>query len=90
MAGLRGINHQTGLFLSNQIHACPGGEIVRRLSATVQHDDQWKRLALITARDVELISASSRRVGISRFNELSALWHDVRRGYPHGLVHPPP
>jgi hypothetical protein len=54
MAGLRGINHQTG-FLSNQIHACPGGEIVRRLSATVQHDDQWKRLALIPARDVELM-----------------------------------
>jgi hypothetical protein len=39
MARLCGIAHETGLFLSNHIHARPGGEIVRRLSAAVQHDD---------------------------------------------------
>ena len=49
---LCGIDHETGLFLRDHIHARPGGEIVRRLGTPVQHDDQGNRLALIAAGDV--------------------------------------
>ena len=43
MARLDGIGHKTGLFLGDQIYARPSGEIVGRLGASVQHNDQRER-----------------------------------------------
>src|SRR2546429_9393536 len=51
----------------------------------LQHDDQWERLPLIAAGDVELVGAGSGRVAVGRFNELPARRHDVRRGHWSGL-----
>ena len=85
VAGLCGIDHEAGLFFGDQVHARPGGEIVRRLGAAVQHDDQRERLPLIAAGDVELVGAGSGRVAVGRFDELPARRHDVRRGHWSGL-----
>src|SRR5207247_701653 len=72
VVGLGWIDHKAGLFLGDQVHARACGEIVRRLSAAVQHDDQGECLPLIAARDVELVLSRSCRIAVSRFNEPSA------------------
>ena len=67
VARLCGIDHETGLFLRNQIRSRPGGEIIRSLSAAVQHNNQRNRLTLIAARNVQLVGAAARRIGITCF-----------------------
>src|ERR1700731_631769 len=44
------------------VHARAGGKVVRRLGATVQHNDQRERLPTITAGNVELVGAASSSV----------------------------
>ena len=52
VTGLRRIDYEAGFFLRDHIHSGPGGEIVRCLSAAVQHDNQRNCLALIAAGNV--------------------------------------
>jgi hypothetical protein len=59
------------------VHARAGGKVVRRLGATVQHDDQRERLPTITAGNVELVGAASSSVAIQPRHELSAVRHDI-------------
>src|SRR5882757_3560469 len=62
LAALCGIDHKASLFFCNKVHPRTGGEIVWRLGAAVQHNDQRKRLPLITAWDEEPIGTASRRI----------------------------
>src|ERR1700723_1928542 len=86
---LSGVDHETGLLLSNQIHARPGSKIVRRLSTSVQHHDEGKRLAVIATGDVDFVGAAACRVGIDRFNKPSALGHNVRNCHRRALYPSP-
>ncbi len=63
------------------VHARAVSKVVRRLGATVQHNDQRERLPTITAGNVELVGAASSSVAIQPRHELSAVWHDI------GLAH---
>ena len=46
------------MLLGERVHARAGGEVVGRLGAAVQHDDQRHRLAAVGAGDVELVAAA--------------------------------
>ena len=58
---LRRIDDETGVLFGERVHARAGGEVVGRLGAAVQHDDQRQRLPAIAAGDVELVGAAARR-----------------------------
>ena len=61
VAALRRIDHEAVLFFCDEVHPGAGGEIVRRLGAAVQHDDQRKRLPLmVAAGDEELVGLGFR------------------------------
>src|ERR1700761_4289620 len=50
-AGLLRINHEAVLLFRQEIHPRAGREIVGRLGAAVEHDDQGTRLSLITRNE---------------------------------------
>src|SRR5262249_19442893 len=77
---LHRINNQTILVFAINIHARPAREIVCRLRATVQHDDQRKPLTFIAAGYVELIGPTSGRICIACLDECPACRHDVSCG----------
>ena len=77
--GLGRIGDETGVLLGERIHPRAGGEVVGRLGAAVQHDDQRDRLATIAAGDVELVVAASGLVAVGSRQKLSAVRHDVGR-----------
>ena len=58
------------MLFGQQVHARAGGEIVRRLGAAVQHDDQRQRLPAIAARHVELVGAAPGLIGVGPLQEL--------------------
>src|SRR5690349_402074 len=76
---LLGIGHEAILLLRQEVHPRAGGEIVRRLRATMEHDDQGKMLSLGAARDEQLVGPASGRVAERAGEELRALGYDVRR-----------
>ena len=47
------------MFFGRRIHAGARREVVRGLGATVQHDDQRHRLAMIAAGYVELVGSTA-------------------------------
>jgi len=78
VARLRWIDDQAGPFFRDEVHSGAGGEIVRRLRAAVQHDDERKPLPLmVAAGDEELVGPASSLVAVGAFDELCALRHDV-------------
>ena len=77
--GLGRIGDEAGVLLGARIHPRAGGEVVRRLGAAVQHDDQRDRLPAIAAGDVELVVAASGPVAVGSCQKLSAVRHDVGR-----------
>ena len=57
---LRRIDHQAVLFFCDEVHSGAGCEIVRRLGAAVEHDDQREAADLvIAAGDEELVGPAS-------------------------------
>jgi hypothetical protein len=52
---LRRIGDQAAVLLGERVHPRAGGEVVGRLGAAVQHDDQRRRITPTGARDVELV-----------------------------------
>jgi hypothetical protein len=78
-ARLLGIHHEAILFFRSEVHPGAGGEIVRRLRATMEHDDQGELFSLRAARDEQLVGSASRRVAVGAGDELCALGHDIRR-----------
>ena len=83
--GLFWIRDQAGASLGECIHARAGGEVVGRLGAAVQHDDQGECLPVIAAGNVELVSTVSCVVAVGACKELSTVRHDVGRGHRKGL-----
>ena len=66
VARLSRVEDQEAVLLSELIHAGAGGEVVGRLLATMQHDEEGDRLAGtlgVAGRDVELVVA---RAGLVR------------------------
>src|SRR6202023_3451667 len=76
-SGLRRIGDEAGMLFGECVHARAGGKVVRRLGATVQHNDQREGLPAITAGNVELVGAASTSVAIPPRRELSAVRHDI-------------
>ena len=60
------------MLLGEFVHAGARSEVVRVLGATVQHDDQGNSLAGVAARDVELVGAGARAVGVRTLDEVSS------------------
>jgi hypothetical protein len=81
-SGLPGIDHQAGVFLGRLVHARARGEVVGRLGATVQHDDEGHGPAgAVAARHVELVGATSGLVAEGGGQELRSVRHgNPRRG----------
>jgi hypothetical protein len=77
--GLRRIDDEAVVLFGERVHARAGGEVVGRLRAAVQHDDQRERLPTIAAGDVELVNAASGLVPVGPRHELGAVGHDVAR-----------
>ena len=73
------IGDEAGALFGQHVHARANGEVIRRLDAAVQHDDQGKRLPTIVAGDVELIGAATGLVAVKSIHELSPVRHQVRR-----------
>lgn len=65
------------MLFGERIHARTSSEVVWRLRAAVQHDDQGKRLATIAAWNVELVGAASGFVPVGPHDELFAVRHTV-------------
>ena len=80
--GLPRIGDQQPLVLRERVHARAGGEVVRRLGAAVEHDQQRRRLPAIGARDVELVGAGSGLVGEGTRDELRPFRHRRRPRWP--------
>ena len=78
-AGLAGIGHEAGVLLGRQVHPRAGGEVVGRLGAAVQHDDQRHRLPMVAAGHVELVGAAAGRVAEALGQELRAVRQARRR-----------
>ena len=57
------------MLLGERVHPRAGGEVVGRLGAAVQHDDQGHRLPAIAAGDVELVGAASGLVAVGGCQE---------------------
>jgi hypothetical protein len=76
-ATLSGINYEATLRFCAEIHARPGREIIRRLGATVEHDDQRKRLSIVTAWDEKLVRAASGSIAEEAINESRTIWHSI-------------
>ena len=57
------------MLLGERVHPRAGGEVVGRLGATVQHDDQGNRLPMIATGDVELVNASAGLVAVGSYQE---------------------
>jgi hypothetical protein len=75
---LCGIDDQPAMLLRHHVHARPGGEIVGRLRAAMQHDHEGKRpYAVMGARDVQLVAPASGPVAEAAIHELPAFRHDA-------------
>lgn len=74
------IDHEAILLFSQKVHAGAGGEIIRRLSAAMKHDDQSELLLLGAARDEQLVGPASGGVAEGAFDEPRAFGNDIRRG----------
>ena len=72
-AGLGRVCDQAGMDLSRDVHACSGGEIIRRLRAAVQHDDQRNGLPVIAGRDIQFVGTRSRLVAERQGQEVGGL-----------------
>ena len=56
------IGDQEDLLLRQRVHPCAGSKIVGRLSASVQHDDEWNGLTRTkSAWDIQLVGAAPMR-----------------------------
>jgi hypothetical protein len=55
------------------IHPRSGSEIIGRLGAAVQHDDQWNGLPVIAGRDIQFVWTGSRLVGESPGQEIRGI-----------------
>ena len=86
--GLGRIGDQAGVLLGEHVHPRAGGEVVGRLGAAVQHDDQGDRLPMIAAGDVELVVAAAGLVAVGGCQKLSAVRHDVGRVHRRALGQP--
>ncbi len=79
--GLPGIGDQAGGLFGRLVHAGARGEVVGRLGAAMQHDDQGNRLPTIAAGHVELVGTASGPAAESGCQEPRAVRHgDGRRG----------
>ena len=86
--GLGRIGDEAGVLLGEHVHPRAGGEVVGRLGAAVQHDDQGDRLPTIAAGDVELVVAAAGLVAVGGYQKLSAVRHDVGRVRRRALRQP--
>ena len=86
--GLAGIDDQAAMLLGERVHPRAGGEVVGRLGAAVQHDDQRHRLAAMGAGDVELVAAASGLAAEAPGHELGALRQRLGRPRHRALRQP--
>ena len=86
---LGGISNQAGVLFAERIHTGAGREVVGRLGAAMQHDDQRQRLSAIAARYVELVGAGAGLVAVGLGQPLRVLRNDVERRRPR-LLRPRP
>ena len=83
------IGDQEDLLLRQRVHSCAGRKIVRRLGASVQHDDERDRLTgPKAARDIKLVGAAPMRAGMNGHLESRAVRY-WRAGTPHGVEEVP-
>ena len=83
------IDDQAAMLLGERVHPRAGGEVVGRLGAAVQHDDQRHRLAAIGAGDVELVAAASGLAAEGPGHEPGALRQRLGRRAMAPWVSPP-
>ena len=62
---LRGIGDEERQLLGKIVHPRAGGEIVGRLVAAMQHHDKRQGLAIIAARDIELVGARAGGIAVA-------------------------
>ena len=76
---LRRVGDEEAVLLGERVHLGAGGEVVGRLGAAVQHDQQRRRLLPVAerARDVELVGAAAGLVAEGPGEELRAVRHRV-------------
>ncbi len=72
------IGHKAVVPVGAHIHPGAGSKIIGRLSTTVQHDNQWQRLAAIAARHEELIGAAAGLVAVGLREKPSPVRYSAR------------
>src|SRR6185437_11373428 len=81
------IGDQTSLLLGQFIHARSNGEVIRRLPAAMQHDDQWEVCAAIAAWNVQFIASATRWICILTLLVASSVRQGNRRTFLEVACH---
>ncbi len=73
--GLARVDHEEPLLLGQIVHPRPGGEVLGRLRAAVQHHDERHRFGVGAARHVEPVVERARGALMGELGEAGALRH---------------
>jgi hypothetical protein len=75
---LRGIDDEEGVELGQRIHKRVRGKIVRVLSTAMEHDEERQGLARIATRDIQLVRACPKGIGLGPVHLFSTLvWFSI-------------